>query len=240
MTMVKRGFAGNKEDGNSAYWSTEADPAYFNQLKREDQTAVLQTQREVEEFSQQELIKYTYIKYPYWAIKSQIAKDILSSEQMEKVNQQKRKKEGQEFFTIGYEGVSLETYLNKLILNDVRLLCDVRKNSLSMKYGFSKNQLKNACESIGVKYMHIPQLGIDSGKRTDLKSIGDYNKLFDEYDKTTLVENREFLIKISQLTSKYHRVAITCFEKEACMCHRSRVAKSLKELPDWNVAQKNL
>ncbi|WP_200885350.1 DUF488 family protein [Jejuia pallidilutea] len=54
-------------------------------------------------------------------------------------------------FTIGYEGISLEHYLNKLIRNNIKLLCDVRKNALSMKYGFSKSQLKNACEGVCIK-----------------------------------------------------------------------------------------
>ena len=134
------------------------------------------------------------------------------------------------FFTIGYEGISLETYLNKLIINDVRLLVDVRKNSFSMKYGFSKSQLKNACESIGIAYMHLPQLGIESENRQELNSLNDYNKLFESYKKTTLKTNIEFLIQLKELSEKYSRVAITCFEKEICMCHRGVVAKEIKKL----------
>ena len=114
------------------------------------------------EFEAEDLIKETYKKYPFFAIKSKIADKILTSEELEKVDAQKRTFKEPMFFTIGYEGVSLEKYLNKLIINDVRLLVDVRKNSFSMKYGFSKSQLKNACESIGIAYMHMPQLGIES------------------------------------------------------------------------------
>ena len=83
-------------------------------------------------------------------------------------------------------------------------------------------------------------MGIDSEKRNGLKTMNDYNKLFDEYEKTTLVENHDFLIQISNLATEYKRMAITCFEKEACMCHRSIVAKSLKALPSWSIEQKNL
>ncbi len=111
---------------------------------------------------------------------------------------------------------------------------------MSMKYGFSKNQLKNACESIGISYVHIPELGINSEKRTDLKTMNDYRRLFDDYEKTTLIENKDQLKKILDLTHKYQRIAITCFEKEPCMCHRSRVAEALKRLPAWNIKQRNL
>jgi uncharacterized protein (DUF488 family) len=238
-TLVKRGFLSEKVTDITSEWILENEK-YFHTLKKEDQSAIIQTKRETEDFSQRELVKYTYINYPYFATNSLIAKELLSQNEMEKVNAQKRKFEELAFFTIGYEGISLESYLNKLIINDVRLLCDVRKNPLSMKYGFSKNQLKKACESIGIEYIHIPQLGIESEKRTDLKSINDYNKLFEEYEKTTLVDNKDQLIEILNLTTKYKRIAITCFEKEPCMCHRSRVASSLKQLPAWKIDQKNL
>lgn len=239
-TLTKKDFIIDKTKTRGSDWILNSKESFFYSLKKEDQAAIKQTRKEVAEFSQKELVKYTYIKYPYFAIKSQIAEELLTLEELEKVNAQKRSFDEPAFFTIGYEGISLETYLNKLIINDVKLLCDVRKNPLSMKYGFSKNQLKRACESVGIEYIHIPQLGIDSEKRTDLKTISDYNKLFDEYEKTTLVENSIQLEEILSLTGKYKRIAITCFEKEPCMCHRSRVANSLKQLPAWNIDQKHL
>lgn len=55
----------------------------------------------------------------------------------------------------------LEQYLNKLIENDVKVLCDVRRNPISMKFGFSKHQLIKACNGVGIEYKHIPEVGID-------------------------------------------------------------------------------
>ncbi len=81
----------------------------------------------------------------------------------------------------------------KLIKNDIRVLCDIRKNAFSMKYGFSKKQLKfiveNAClpdRQVDIKYFHIPELGIESNKRQKLNSKKDYEKLFNDYEKNTL------------------------------------------------------
>ncbi len=240
LTLTKNDIVTHSREQKKSNWTLKLNDNYLSQLKKEDQSALFQTKKEIKNLTPNELVKYTYVNYPYWATKSQIAEEILSPKELEKVNSQKRTINEPAFFTIGYEGVSLETYLNKLIINDVRLLCDVRKNSLSMKYGFSKSQLKNACQSIGIDFIHIPQLGIDSNKRTDLKTINDYNKLFDEYERTTLVENHDFLIQLSRLALKFKRIAITCFEKEPCMCHRSRVANSLKNLPAWDIHQKNL
>ena len=225
----------------SSHWILSQESSnYFGELKKEDQSAIKLVKSEIKGLSQKEIIRLTYLNYPYYATKSQIAKDILSDTELLNISRQKRNYDELEFFTIGYEGISLESYLNKLIINNVKLLCDVRKNSLSMKYGFSKSQLRNACESIGIKYMHIPKLGIDSDKRQELKTMADYNKLFSEYESTTLRDNIDSLNSLYDLVLDYKRVAITCFEKEVCMCHRGRVLNALTNLPNWNIPYRNL
>ena len=239
-TLSKKDLVIDRAKSPGSDWVLNTEESFFLTLKKEDQVAIKQTKKEVGDLNQRELVRYTYINFPYFAIKSQIAQEVLTAEELEKINAQKRSLDQEAFFTIGYEGISLETYLNKLIINDVRLLCDVRKNPLSMKYGFSKKQLKRACESVGIEYVHIPQLGIESGKRSDLNTINDYKRLFDEYEQTTLHENSDYIEEIYNLTGKYKRIAITCFEKEPCMCHRSRVATALKRLPSWDIDQKHL
>lgn len=240
-TLTKYKLVRSETVANTSNWVlTDEGLNFYSQLKKQDQSAIRLVKREISNFSQRDLIRHTYIKYPYYASKSQIASEILNKTEMEAVEKQKRNFSEPKFFTIGYEGISLETYLNKLIINDIRLLCDVRKNSLSMKYGFSKSQLKNACQSIGIKYIHIPELGIESEKRQDLESMSDYNKLFEEYENTTLINNKQSINYLFQLTKEYKRVAITCFEKEVCMCHRGRVLNALKELPQWDIQYKNL
>ena len=241
LTLGKYDLVKSASTQKSSNWLlSDENSSFLNELKKEDQSAIKSVKRETEGLKQKDLIRYTYLNYPFYATKSQIAEDILSEDEISSINKQKRNIEEEKFFTIGYEGISLETYLNKLIINDIKLLCDVRKNPLSMKYGFSKSQLKNACESIGIKYIHIPDLGIDSNKRQELNTMSDYNKLFDEYEKTTLRTNLKSLQYLSQLVKDYKRVAITCFEKEVCMCHRGRVLNALIALPDWNIPHKNL
>ncbi len=200
---------------------------YLAQLDMFDQ----QTMRDIAEhfrtMSQDELIIYTYIHYPFYAINSSIAEKLLDKEQLERIEAQKRHKTGLQLYTIGYEGVSLEQYIDKLLLEDVHLLCDVRKHAYSQKYGFNKSQLEKACTGVGIDYIHIPDLGIDSSKRQELHSQKDYDALFDEYEQTTLAENKDSLHYVLKLIEKYERVALTCFEKNPRQCHRSRVAKTL-------------
>jgi len=235
-TMVKLELLGKENDN----WISKKDSNYINQLKKEDRVSIASTLKKYGEYSMNELIKETYLNYPFFATKSEIADKVLSKEELEKVNEQKRTFTAPQFYTIGYEGITLEKYINKLIINDVKLLCDVRKNSFSMKYGFSKKQLTNACNGVGIDYIHIPDLGIESQERKDLNTMGDYNRLFKKYEETVLETNQESLNYLMELCQKYNRVAITCFEKEVCMCHRGRIAKKLNEMKNWNIPQTNL
>ena len=182
--------------------------------------------------TQDEIVRYTYANYPFYAIKSKIAAELMTKAEMERINAQKRHYEEPMLFTIGYEGLSLEQYIKKLILFDVHTLCDVRKNAYSQKYGFSKHTLEKACVGVGIRYVHVPQLGIESDKRRDLRSQKDYDILFDEYERTTLKENTEALLYVRSIIDADNRVALTCFEKDPRQCHRSRVAKALMQLPN--------
>jgi len=137
------------------------------------------------------------------------------------------------FFTIGYEGNSFEHYLNRLINNNVKVLCDVRKNAISRKYGFSKKTLANALENLGIQYIHFSELGIESEKRKNLIVKSDYDALFEEYENTTLKENAKALENIYNVFLEKKRVAITCFEADHCMCHRNSVVKALLKFPSW-------
>jgi uncharacterized protein (DUF488 family) len=180
-----------------------------------------------------DLVRHIYKNYPYYAINSQIAPEIMNAEELVEIEQAKFKESSHKFFTIGYEGHSFENYLNRLIKNNIKILCDVRKNPLSRKYGFSKSTLSKTLNELNIEYIHLTELGIVSEKRQTLNSQSDYDKLFDEYENTTLAQNNKALEKLLQIFLDKKRIAITCFEAESCMCHRSRVAKMLSKLPSW-------
>ena len=136
-------------------------------------------------------------------------------------------------FTIGYEGISLEKYLGKLIKNNIKLLIDVRKNPLSMKFGFSKSLLRKYCNSLGIEYVHYPEVGIDSDKRKNLNDQVDYDTLFKTYASTTLKNEINGQEKIIENILDKKRVALTCFEAEHCQCHRSHLANSIAKFPKF-------
>jgi uncharacterized protein (DUF488 family) len=132
--------------------------------------------------------------------------------------------------TIGYEGRSLESYLNELLRDGVTMLCDVRRNPLSRKYGFSKGTLSKACEGVGILYEHLPELGIASEQRQELHTQADYDALFAEYERENLPQQRAALDKIQGWVAAGERVALTCFEHLPRQCHRHCVAEALEQM----------
>jgi hypothetical protein len=176
------------------------------------------------------LIKLVYEQYPYYAINSRTADSITETEGLARIKDVKEnyKNTDQRLFTIGYEGISIEQYLNTLIINNVHVLCDVRSNPLSRKFGFSKSNLQKYLGNIGIEYMHFPELGIRSEKRTNLNSDEDYQNLFKVY-KSTLSEYKECLYRLYILLETKNSIALTCFEREPSHCHRHIIRDYLKE-----------
>lgn len=239
-TMQKYGYLEISDQLNGRFIKLKQTENYLGMLDIFDRQALIEVKEKFGKLSQQDLIRYTYQKYPFYATKSSIAHKLLNAGELALVETQKRTYSEPQLFSIGYEGISLETYINKLIINDVHVLCDVRKNAFSQKYGFSKSQLQKACEGVGIRYVHIPELGIESDKRQELHSQTDYDTLFQDYEKTTLKNNHIALLKVKEMIAKDKRVALTCFEKNPLQCHRTRVANALMQLPDINYTFKAL
>jgi uncharacterized protein (DUF488 family) len=178
-------------------------------------------------------MKHTYITYPFYAIRSEVATEILTKTELEKVKAARPNGAETILFTIGYEGISLEEYLVRLLRNDVKVLVDVRNNPLSMKYGFSKNQLKRYCESLGIQYVHIPEVGIQSEQRRELNTQADFDKLFATYRRQNLTRTTKAQTEILGLLKVNKRIALTCFEANICQCHRKHLAEAIANLPGF-------
>jgi uncharacterized protein (DUF488 family) len=235
-TMVKKGQL--SEDANSFVKSEKTK--YFSSLKADDKIALQKIKVSYGAMSSNALMKLTYKNYPFWALNSVKAKSLLSEEEMAMVEKSRRFNTNTILYTIGYEGSSLENYLNRLIQNDVKVLVDVRNNPLSMKFGFSKNQLKRYCESIGIGYFHFPDVGIVSSKRQELYAQADYDKLFEEYKIKNLRRTKETQEAILNLLIEHKRIALTCFEAQHCQCHRSHLADAIKTLPGFSYEIKHI
>lgn len=176
-----------------------------------------------------DLVAEVYRKYPYYATRSEIVDKVLKDKkEWELVARELPVKATAGLLTIGYEGKCLETYLNQLLRAGVTVLCDVRRNPLSRKYGFSKTTLRGACESLGIRYEHLPDLGIPSEERRELKTQADYDALFVDYERDSLPLQTQALATIRSWIKDGDSVALTCFELHPHQCHRHCVAEALE------------
>lgn len=234
--MVKRGYL--SEDEKTFNKKDKTD--YLKQLKPVDQKLLYEVKDIYGNMSTTALMKHTYINFPFYATRSEAAETILAKEEFEQVNKARPVGKNTVLFTIGYEGISLEEYLVRLLKNDVKVLVDVRNNPLSMKFGFSKNQLKKYCESLGIEYVHFPDVGIQSDQRQDLNIQSDYDKLFAIYIKNNLSKTTNSQNEIFKLLNQHKRIALTCFEANICQCHRKYLAQAIEALPDFKYEVKHI
>lgn len=234
--MVARGILNEEEKS----FKKKDKIDYLKQLKSDDLRLLLETQALYGKMSATALMKHTYTNFPLYATRSEAASKILTKAELEKVSKSNPKINKTVLYTIGYEGISLEEYLVRLIKNDVKLLVDVRNNPLSMKFGFSKSQLTRYCESIGIKYLHLPQVGITSDQRQELNTQSDYDKLFASYRKNNLTKTVDTQTEILNLLKKYKRIALTCFEADICQCHRKHLAEAIQNLPAFTYHVKHI
>ena len=163
--------------------------------------------------TEKKITDYVYQKYPKYTIKSELI-------------EQKPKKITPGFFTIGYEKKDIDQFLNALVSNEIDLLIDVRKNPFSMNFIYIKDSLMRRLKDVGIDYLHIPELGIESEDRKNLNTKDDYEKLFAKY-RTTLPIKEVYINRLIELgTTK--RIALLCYEADCDFCHRGEIAKVIK------------
>lgn len=177
------------------------------------------------------LVAETYRRFPYFATRSEIAERVLDGDSvaLKQIDLAQPKPKSISVATIGYEGRTLENYLNELLAIGITLLCDVRRNPISRKYGFSKSTLSKGCEGVGIRYEHLPQLGIASEFRKSLETQADYDELFQHYERVDLPKQDTALQKIREWINEGYRIALTCYEREPNQCHRHCVAEALEK-----------
>jgi uncharacterized protein (DUF488 family) len=234
--MVKKGILA--EDEKNVIKTEPTD--YLNQLKPADLKLLKEIKTQYGKMSADALMKHTYIHFPFYAILSEVAENILNKEELEKITRAKPKSHNTVLYTIGYEGISIEEYLVRLLKNDIKVLVDVRNNPLSMKFGFSKSELKKYCNSVGIEYEHIPEVGIQGEQRRELNTQSDYDKLFADYRKNKIPQTITQQQHILNLLKQHHRIALTCFEADIYRCHRKYLAEAIAHLPGFEYEIKHI
>ena len=93
---------------------------------------------------------------------------------------------------------------------------------------------------MGIDYVHIPEVGIQSDQRQELNTQSDYDKLFAAYRKNNLSKTANSQNEILKLLKQHKRIALTCFEANICQCHRKHLAEAIEILPEFNYEVKHI
>ena len=224
--------AGLLHDGDA--WRKKTATSYVSALRRPDLDRLREHVQQHGALRGEALVREVYAAHPYYATRSRIAQDVLSDAELAAVEAARPARLGGALLTLGYEGRSVEGYLDLLLRNGVTVLCDVRRNPVSRKYGFSKRTLGALASKLGVRYAHVPELGIASEKRRSLDEPGVREALFAAYEQDTLPQQRDVLDRLTELVRDGERVALTCFEAHEGDCHRGCIARALAGREGWD------
>jgi len=225
--LTERGLLANDDHA----WTLTQDGRGLGAMTRSERQRMEEFVRQHAGLRGDRLVAEAYRRHPYYAIRSEIAERVLMGEKdtLAAVEAARPLVGRPGICTIGYEGRTFEGYLNILIRHGVTLLCDVRRNPLSRKYGFSKSTLARGCVGLGIRYEHLPELGISSEDRRGLERQADYDALFAVYAQDWLPRQMEALAKIQRWVDDGERVALTCYERLPEQCHRHCIAEAMEK-----------
>lgn len=132
-------------------------------------------------------------------------------------------------WTIGHSTRSMEGFIEALASQSIEVVVDVRSFPGSRRYPqFNKGELSNSLESIGIEYVHMPELGGRRRARKDSHNTAWRNEAFRGY--ADYMETEDFRSGIERLliAARTKRAAMVCAEAVWWRCHRSMISDYLK------------
>jgi len=126
---------------------------------------------------------------------------------------------------IGYEGLTLDAFIDRLQRAQVTMLVDVRLNAISRKAGFSKRALQDALGAAGIEYRHDRRLGNPKDNRAGYREVGTSVAIAarDRFRDMLRAEVAEAAINELRDLATSRSIAVLCFEADGRHCHREQV-----------------
>ncbi len=131
-------------------------------------------------------------------------------------------------YSLGYEGISLDRYVELLKGHGVAAVVDVREHAWSYKKGFSKKPLTERLAVEGIGYVHLKSAGNPSKNR---KSGLPPNEVIERY-REHLSKDERCLGEVLDLIRHYSAdggVCLLCFERHPHECHRKVILDRIVE-----------
>jgi uncharacterized protein (DUF488 family) len=181
-----------------------------NSLKREIESIVTRYGDQ----SPQGLIDIVYERYPWFTILSDMVRRRAGKPPRAESN----------VYTMGYEGLLIDDFLNRLLENGIHRVIDVRNNPIARRYGFHKSSLSRLCGRLAIEYCHFPDLGIPSQERKTLTSADQYELLFKRY-RDEIIPRRSTSVREVAEAMQAEPSVLVCTEADPRFCHRTHLAQ---------------
>ena len=131
-------------------------------------------------------------------------------------------------YTIGYEDLRIDEFLNKLREYKIDTVVDVRLIPSSRRPGFSKGPLTAALEAADIAYTHERDLGNPSDNREAFRK-GPLEVGRTRMRKQLQIGAGETLRRLV-VRGMTERVAVLCVEIDDAKCHRQVIVEMAREI----------
>ncbi|WP_239393925.1 DUF488 family protein [Frankia sp. CiP3] len=132
--------------------------------------------------------------------------------------------------SVGYEGLTLESFLEHILARDVRTVADVRLNAISRRPGFSKNRLRAGLADVGIDYIHFRELGNPQENREPFRT-GHVEHGCRVYRQQIQNPDADRALTALRNLAQSHATAVLCVEREETSCHRQVVIDLVTKRP---------
>lgn len=132
-------------------------------------------------------------------------------------------------YTLGYQGVDVNTYVQKLKASGVGVVADVRETPWSHKREFCKNILSSELSKAGIEYIHVKSAGNPKANRRTAADLAECLRRYKDYLRDNPAGVTDLIKVIRTAASSNRTVCLICFEKDVEDCHRSILVDAMRK-----------
>jgi uncharacterized protein (DUF488 family) len=132
-------------------------------------------------------------------------------------------------YTLGYQGVEVDLYVQKLKAAGVGIVADVRETPWSHKRGFCKNILCSELLKAGIEYVHVKSAGNPKANRRSAPTLAECLRRYEVYLRDNPAGVNDLIQVVRTAASRNRTVCLTCFERDVNDCHRSILVGAMKK-----------
>ena len=130
-------------------------------------------------------------------------------------------------FTLGYQSLTAEKYLQGLVNAGVGIVLDVREHAWSQRPDFVKSKLRNSLAAVRIDYSHIRQAGNPSKNRKTARTAKECLDRYRNHLRSSRGCLDQLLLMIHTADEDRRPACLTCYERDFQQCHRSILIEEL-------------